>query len=102
VVVLTSRLTSSSAESFVMYMRELPSVTIVGDTTGGGTGSPVFRELPNGWTYRLSTAYAETADKKVVDMKGIIPDVTVQTLVADSISGVDRIIEKALEILKNK
>jgi hypothetical protein len=35
-------------------------------------------------------------------MKGIIPDVTVQTLVADSIAGVDRIIEKALEILKNK
>lgn len=100
VVVLTSRLTSSSAEAYVMYMRELPNVTIVGDTTGGGTGSPVFRELPNGWTYRLSTAYAETADNKIVDGKGIIPDVAVQTSEADSIAGVDRIIEKGLEILK--
>jgi hypothetical protein len=100
VIVLTSRLTSSSAEFFVMYMRELPNVTIVGDTTGGGTGSPVFRELPNGWTYRLSTAYAKTADSKIVDMKGIIPDVTVQTSVADSIAGVDRLIAKGLEILK--
>jgi hypothetical protein len=100
VVVLTSRLTSSSAEDYVMYMKEFPNVTIVGDTTGGGTGSPVFRELPNGWSYRISTAYAETADNKIVDGYGIVPDVTVQTSIADSVSGVDRIIEKGLEILK--
>lgn len=100
VIVLTSRLTSSSAEDFVMYMRELPNIIIVGDTTGGGTGNPVLRELPNGWNFRLSTAYAETADNKLVDGKGIIPDVTIQTSVEDSIAGVDRIIEKGLEILK--
>lgn len=102
VVVLTSRKTSSSAEDFVMYMQVLPNVTIVGDTTGGGTGSPVYRELPNGWTYRLSTSYAETANNKLVDSKGIVPDVTVQTSVADSIAGVDKMIEKALEILKKQ
>lgn len=100
VIVLTSRLTSSSAEDFIMYMRELPNVIIIGDTTGGGTGNPVFRELPNGWNFRLSTAYAETADNKLVDGKGIIPDVTIQTSVADSTAGVDRMIEKGLEILK--
>jgi len=100
VVVLTSRLTSSSSEYYVMYMRELPNVTIVGDTTGGGTGNPVYRELPNGWTFRLSTAYTETADHIIVDGYGIIPDVTVQTSVADSIDGVDKILEKGLEIIK--
>lgn len=100
VVVLTSRQTSSAAEDYIMYIQVLPNVTIVGDTTGGGTGSPVFRELPNGWTYRLSTSYAETADNKLVDSKGIVPDITIQTSVADSIAGVDRMIEKALEILK--
>ena len=42
VVVLTSRLTSSSAETFVAYMNVLPQVTIVGDTTGGGSGNPIF------------------------------------------------------------
>jgi len=31
---------------------------------------------------------------------GIIPDVTVQTTVADSIAGVDKILEKGLEIIK--
>ena len=100
VVVLTSRLTSSSAEDFVMYMRELPNVTIVGDTTGGGTGNPIFRELPNGWNFRLSTSYAETADNLLVDGRGIIPDVVVQSSVSDSIAGTDRMILKALEILK--
>jgi C-terminal processing protease CtpA/Prc len=81
-------------------MRELPNAIIVGDTTGGGTGNPVMRELPNGWNFRLSTAYAETADNMLVDGKGIIPDVIVQTSVADSIAGLDRIIEKGLEIVK--
>jgi carboxyl-terminal processing protease len=99
VVVLTSRLTSSSAEDFVMYMRELPNVVIVGDTTGGGTGNPIMRELPNGWNFRLSTAYAETADNRLVDGIGIIPDVAVQTTVADSIAGLDRVIETGLEML---
>jgi carboxyl-terminal processing protease len=100
VVVLTSRLTSSSAEDFVMYMRELPNVIIVGDTTGGGTGNPVMRELPNGWNFRLSTAYAETADNKLVDGIGIVPDEVVQTTVSDSIAGLDRVIKRGIEVLK--
>lgn len=102
VVVLTSRLTSSSAEGFVMYMKVLPNVTIIGDTTGGGTGSPIFRELPNGWTYRLSTAYATDAEGNIVDGKGITPDITIQNTVADSISGVDAMLQKGIEtVIKN-
>ena len=72
---------------FVAYMNVLPQVTIVGDTTGGGTGSPIFRELPNGWIYRLSTEYGETANNKLIDGKGIVPGITVQTSVTDCIRG---------------
>lgn len=99
IVVLTSRATSSTAESFVLAMHALPNVMIVGDTTGGGLGIPIFRELPNGWTYRLSTAIGAAPDGRIIDGHGIIPDVSVRTTIGDANSGTDRIIEKALKTL---
>jgi len=101
VVILTSRGTCSAAECFVMAFQVLPHATIVGDTTGGGLGNPIFRELPNGWTYRLSTEIGATADGFIVEGKGIPPDVPVLTTVDDSIKGIDRIIEKGIEIIEN-
>jgi carboxyl-terminal processing protease len=100
VVVLTSRATCSSAELFVLAMKGFPQVTIVGDTTGGGVGNPILRELPNGWTFRLSTAIAATAEGYIIEGKGVPPDISVQTSIADSISGIDRIFEKGIEVLR--
>jgi carboxyl-terminal processing protease len=100
VVVLTSRATSSSAEMFVMAMQVLPNVTIVGDTTGGGVGNPIFRELPNGWTYRLSTEIAADAQGRIIEGVGVFPDVPVLTTVADSANGIDRMLEKGIDIIR--
>jgi carboxyl-terminal processing protease len=99
VVVLTSRATSSSAEMFVMAMQVLPNVTIVGDTTGGGVGNPIFRELPNGWTYRLSTEIEADAQGRIIEGVGVFPDVPVLTTPADSANGIDRILEKGIDII---
>ena len=40
VLVLVGRGCFSSTEAFVAAMRVLPNVTVVGDTTGGGSGNP--------------------------------------------------------------
>jgi len=101
VVVLTSRATATSAEIFVMAMQSLPQVTIVGDTTGGGIGAPVYRELPNGWTYRLSTRYYADAQQRIMEGIGIFPDVPLLTTEADSSNGIDRILEKGIDIIMN-
>jgi len=100
VVVLTSRATSSSAEMFVMAMQVLPHVTIVGDTTGGGVGNPIFRELPNGWTYRLSTEIEADAQGRIVEGVGVFPDVPVLTTAADSANGIDRMLEMGIDIIR--
>lgn len=100
VVLLTSRKTFSSAEVFVAAMKVFPNVTLVGDTTGRGIGNPIFRELPNGWTFRLSTKVAATADSHIIEGNGIYPDITVLTTIEDSINGIDRILEKGIEILQ--
>jgi C-terminal processing protease CtpA/Prc len=80
-------------------MQSMPHVTIVGDTTGGGVGSPIFRELPNGWTYRLSTMIEADAQGRIIEGSGIIPDVPLRTSVTDSTNGIDRILEKGIEII---
>lgn len=56
VVVLTNRSTFSAANNFVAVMKHLPNVTIVGATTGGGSGMPLSSELPIGWTIRMSAS----------------------------------------------
>lgn len=102
IVLLTNRRVFSAAESFVLMMRTLPHVTVVGDTTGGGSGNPVYRELPNGWTFRVPRWLAFTSDFESYEGVGLAPDVWVSTPDALLESGTDRIFETAVEILRKK
>lgn len=56
VVVLCNRSTYSAANNFVSVMKCLPNVTVVGATTGGGSGMPFSSELANGWGVRFSAS----------------------------------------------
>lgn len=100
VAVLTNRRTFSAAEDFVLAMRLFPHVAIVGDTTGGGSGNPITRELPNGWLFRLSSWIAAGPDEVPFEGIGLYPDVPVWNSPEDTIAGTDRILERAiLEVL---
>jgi len=55
-VVLCNRSTFSAANNFVSVMKYLPNVTVVGATTGGGSGMPFSSELSNGWGVRFSAS----------------------------------------------
>jgi hypothetical protein len=77
VYLLTNRRVLSSAEEFVLAMRTLPNVTVVGDTSGGASGGPVMRSLPNGWTYQYSRWVEYTAAGRIFQETGIAPDLVV-------------------------
>ena len=96
VVVLTNRIVYSSAEDFVLAMDALPTVTTMGDSTGGASGRPLTRELPNGWTYSLSTWVEYTRDRRVFENIGLAPDVYVPTNWADLQRGVDAVMDRAI------
>lgn len=102
VVLLTNRGCFSSTEDFVLAMRQLPQVTVVGDTTGGGSGNPIHRELPNGWTYRFSRWQIVTLQKTYYEGTGLPPDDTVCITPTDSAAGRDTILERAVDYLKNR
>jgi hypothetical protein len=99
VVVLTDRQTFSAAEEFVLAMRLFPNVTIVGDTTGGGSGNPILRELPNGWTFRLSSWIAADPDNNTYEGVGLAPDVVVFNQPESSPDDTDYVFLQALSIL---
>ena len=98
VVVLTNRHVFSAANEFVMYMKALPQVTIVGDHTGGGAGMPFSSSLPNGWSVRFSAVPTYDAQGNSTEF-GIDPDYTVGLTDEDFLRGKDTMIEFARKIL---
>jgi hypothetical protein len=99
VIVLSGRGVFSSNESFISAMRETPNVTILGDTTGGGTGNPGEHELGDGWKYTVSRWIEWTADRRVIEWQGIPPDVVVPWDTAAVRAGRDVVLEAALSLL---
>lgn len=100
VVVLTNRTVFSSAENFVLAMDALPSVTTMGDSTGGASGLPMTRELPNGWTYQLSTWVEYTLDRRVFENIGLGPNVYVPTTWNELLAGTDAVMDRAIAAVK--
>ncbi len=76
VCVLTNRSVYSAANSFAVWMHELPNVTLIGDHTGGGSGMPLNNSLPNGWSVRFSACPMNDSKKQQTEF-GIDPDVKV-------------------------
>jgi carboxyl-terminal processing protease len=97
VVLLTSTRNFSAAEDFVLAMKASPNVTLVGDTTGGSGGHPMYRELPNGWSYRLSESIMYTPEREPVDGTGIAPHVFIRQPIA--INTRDFVLERGCEEL---
>jgi hypothetical protein len=96
VVLLAGRGVFSSNESFVSAMRELPKVTVMGDTTGGSSGNPEFFELGGGWQYGVPRWIAYTADRRIIEWNGIPPDIVVPWLATDVAAGRDGVLAFAL------
>ena len=100
VAVLTNRRAFSATNDFVNSMKQLPSVTIVGDRTGGGSGLPFSSEIPNGWLVRFSASPMFDPEMNQIEF-GIDPDKKVDMTSEDMQRGKDTIIETACDILKN-
>lgn len=102
IVVLTSRLTGSAAEWFTLAIKSLPYGITVGDTTAGGFSPQITRELPNGWSFCMSTKIVMSTDKNIYEGIGIPPDIPVQNNKNDYYYKRDAILERAIEIIKSK
>ncbi|MGF1586024.1 MAG: S41 family peptidase [Bacteroidales bacterium] len=98
VVVLTNRRTYSATNDFVLNMTAFPHVTIMGDKTGGGGGTPYDQELLNGWRYRFPRTQTLAPNGFNVE-NGIDPNINVNLTRNDAERGIDTIIEAAIKYI---
>lgn len=103
VAVLTNRSTYSAANVFAAVMKQLPQVTIIGATTGGGGGMPLSFELPDGWGVRMSAApildaQGQCTENGIEPTEGFAIDITS----ADIAAGRDPILDAAITHLCNQ
>ncbi len=103
VVILTNRSTFSAANNFVSVMKSLPSVTVIGATTGGGSGMPFSSEIPCGWTIRFSAcsvldAYGRSTENGIEPSEGCAVDMELEA----TLDGHDTILDFAVRYLTGK
>ncbi|MCK0158201.1 S41 family peptidase [Cellulophaga sp. F20128] len=104
IVLLTSPVTASAAEIFVLCLKDLPNVTIVGQNTNGAFSEILTHRLPNGTFIGLSNQiYADNAGN-VFEGIGIGPvqeENEIPFLSSpDFINSIDSGIERSLAILE--
>jgi C-terminal processing protease CtpA/Prc len=100
IIILTNRSCYSATNDFINAMQYTSNAIIVGDRTGGGSGLPFSSELPNGWSIRFSASPIMDAEMNQLEF-GIDPDVKVDMTDEDMEKGIDTILEKARELIKN-
>jgi peptidase S41-like protein/tricorn protease-like protein len=102
IVLLTCDSVFSGGEAFVLAMKELPHVTIVGDHTNGIFSYTLDKRLPNGWRYCLSYQVYLSADMICYEGKGVPADIELLNKRADIENGSDPLITRGLEVLRSK
>ncbi len=97
VVVLTDRGSYSASSIFALGTKALPNITLIGDTTGGGTGLPNGGQLPNGWTYRMSISQTLEIGTEANFENGVPPDI--YAIMDPLITNKDEVIERAIQFI---
>ncbi|MFL1467647.1 S41 family peptidase [Marinobacter sp. HN1S83] len=78
--VLTSELTASAAEIFVLALLQHPRVTLIGEPTQGILSDTLERQLPNGWELTLSNEIYRASDGEIYEDVGIPPHIRLRFL----------------------
>ena len=77
VTLLIGPLTGSAAETFALYMRTIPNVTVMGERTLGILSDILEKKLPNGWSVNLSNERYTASDSKIYEGKGVPPQIVI-------------------------
>jgi C-terminal processing protease CtpA/Prc len=101
VVALTSTYCFSACDTFVAALKANQLATIVGEPTGGGTGTPLVFELPSsGLYFRYSVIRGQTPSGDLIEGVGTSPDIYIEPTVKDRVTKQDSQLAKAIEVIQ--
>lgn len=99
IIILIDGYTGSAAEDFAITMKNLGLAKLVGAHTVGVISHPRYFDLPNGYSYGLSTWAFFNPDGTGIIETGIIPDVDIEYTIDDLINHKDSQLDKAIEVI---
>lgn len=102
VVMLTHRWTISAGDCFVLAMRVLPHVINLGEFTSGAYSDEYWDELPNGWRVCICNKLYLDPDGVCWEGIGTPPNIRMLNTKEDIAQGRDRVLERALDLIKAK
>ena len=103
VVALTSPNCFSACDTFAAALKANGLATMVGEGSGGGTGTPLVFDLPNSSNrFRYSVVRGLTAKGDAIEGVGTTPDVVIEPTLSDRGAAKDVQLARALEILGEK
>lgn len=97
VVLLTNDRTISAAETFVLAMRTLPQVLVIGETTAGVMADTYPIPAGDGWLFGVPVNAMRDAQGMSWEGIGLPPDIWVSNTPAEVAAGTDRALEAALD-----
>lgn len=100
-VVLTGPATYSSAEDFLVPLSFSGRAVLVGETTAGSTGNPIYVDLPQGGKFRVVSKRDLFPDGREFVGLGIEPDVVVEPTQYDLFEERDPVLEAGVEAITN-
>ena len=100
--ILINRSVFSAGEDFCIPFKDNHRAIFIGEATGGSTGQPLLVRFQNGMAIRVSTKRDTFPDGSKFEGVGVKPDIEVPTTIADTKSGHDSVLEKALKLAAGK
>jgi len=102
VALLIGPQTFSAAEDFTVAFDAMHRGPLIGNTTGGSTGAPIFFPLPGGGSARICAKHDTYPGGKEFVGIGIAPNVPVPPTISDLQTGKDAALQKAIETINSK
>ena len=100
VIVLCNYLTVSSTETFILQLKQIASVTVIGEPTAGSSTMALEVQLPGGGGFNIATSKA--LDENGKPYKYTQPDITHIPSLEDEKTGTDSVLQIALDYINNK
>lgn len=103
VVALISPYCFSACDTFSAALKDYQLATLMGEPTGGGTGTPLVFDLPiSGLKFRYSVVRGQTPRGNPIEGVGTLPDLYLEPTVEDRIHQKDSQLLAAVEFLSSK
>jgi hypothetical protein len=103
VVFLMDQRCFSASDVILSSVKGMPNVTLVGSSSGGGSGAAISTNLKNSqFKLRLSSMASFQSSGKLFDSRGVDPDIFIEPVPGHFLeNGPDQILELAIQIISN-